>query len=245
MAVSSLQYTMGISSGFKVYILEGQHSSRDSDRLRPLSSRGIPVYPIKRKCSPEPRQLPKRVCPASSQPRGKVPPAPVSSQSVGRAFPPAPGPHASLEHVLRRLMPDRRPLEMKTMDQNQDEQPLALVKRKERPVDPAVLLQQNRPSVITCVSKPKPAAALSAEPPSPLRESHRQVFSRSPDVEEHFRRSLMSSSPRPNVSPPPAPARNPSVSVEDHFSKALGSRWLLIRAAADSPSSPEHRSLLS
>ncbi|MEE6527526.1 hypothetical protein FKM82_028940, partial [Ascaphus truei] len=57
MAVSSLHYTMGISSGFKVYILEGHRTSRDHH--------GIPIYPIKRKLSPGSPQLPKRSCPVS------------------------------------------------------------------------------------------------------------------------------------------------------------------------------------
>ncbi|XP_069503526.1 transcription cofactor vestigial-like protein 4 [Ambystoma mexicanum] len=53
MAVANFHYTTGISRGFKVYILEGQPSMRTEDRLRPVSNHRIPVYPIKRKLSPE------------------------------------------------------------------------------------------------------------------------------------------------------------------------------------------------
>ncbi|KAM8934362.1 uncharacterized protein RCH25_004824 [Pelodytes ibericus] len=243
MAVSSLQYTMGISSGFKVYILEGHHSPRDADRLRPFSNQAIPMYSLKRKQSPDTSQLPKRACPASSHIRGKVTSSPANLKSRQPASAPGTpkilGPNLSLEHVLKTFLPERRPLEAKEI---QDDQPLALVTRKERNRETLVRPQQNRPSVITCVSKPK-----TAPPPdtsNPLRDGEQPSCPRSPDVEEHFQRSLLSCVPRSNhPSNHPAPsiprlsAQSTSLSVEDHFSKALGNKWLLIRAAADSPSS--------
>ncbi|CAH2317021.1 transcription cofactor vestigial 4 [Pelobates cultripes] len=250
MAVSSLQYTMGISSGFKVYILEGQHSMRDTDRLRPFSNHAIPVYPIKRKHSPEPPQLRKRVHPASNQYRGKVASSPVNVKSTVRqhptitSTPKSLGPIISLENVLKHLMPERRLLEKETVI-HQDDQPLALVKRLEKPISP-IMLQQNRPSVITCISKSKPMLPVLAEEANPLKDSKNQISSRIADVEEHFQRSLMSCKPRPSLRPPspgtPLTAQSTNISVEDHFSKALGSKWFLIRAAADSPSSPTKRS---
>ncbi|KAM4020006.1 uncharacterized protein ACNLHF_000602 [Anomaloglossus baeobatrachus] len=243
MAVSSLQYTMGISSGFKVYILEGQHSARNVDRYRPLSNPRVPIYPIKRKLSPDPLQPQKRLCSSNQQNRVKSSHSPGKQPSAAEVT----GPnvfasHVDLQNVLKRLIPERRLLERKESRETVEEQPLALVKKLEKPmeqpmVSPA-MLQQMRPSVITCISRPKPSP-----PPEnktgPLRDSHTQRSPRtcSPDIEEHFQRSLKSCTPKPSAHSPPCQSSNPS--VEDHFSKALGSRWLLIRAAADSPSSQQ------
>ncbi|XP_069842698.1 transcription cofactor vestigial-like protein 4 [Dendropsophus ebraccatus] len=293
MAVSSLQYTMGISSGFKVYILEGQHSARNVDRYRPLTNHGIPIYPIKRKLSLDPPQPQKRLCSSSYLNRDKSSQSPVNVKCATRQ-PPAtvtPSPkvlaaHVDLKNVLKRLMPERRL-------RQEEEQPLALVKRLEKPSEPpmvsSAMLQQMRPSVITCISRPKtsplptmdktttsplttmenktrtsPTPTIdktrtspppstdnktrTSPPPSTdnkttsnlLRDSHTQRSPRScsPEVEEHFQRSLKSCTSHPSLRSLPAPSSYSS--VEDHFSKALGSRWFLIRAAADSPSSQEN-----
>ncbi|XP_063791602.1 transcription cofactor vestigial-like protein 4 [Pseudophryne corroboree] len=240
MAVSSLQYTMGISSGFKVYILEGQHSARNADRLRPLTNHGIPVYPIKRKLSPETVSSPKRCCPSSFQRREKTSTSPIHQKCATRqksSNPTAFGPHITLEHVLKRLMPERNPLERNETQQNED-QPLALVKRLEKTSRPppmsSAMLQQMRPSVITCISRPKSTTSPTTETTNLLRHSEVQRSSTTcSDVEEHFKRSLKSYSPQPSIHCPP-PQQSARNSVEEHFSKALGSRWLLIRAAADS-----------
>ncbi|XP_075041614.1 transcription cofactor vestigial-like protein 4 [Mixophyes fleayi] len=244
MAVSSLQYTMGISSGFKVYILEGQHSARNADRLRPLTNHGIPVYPIKRKLSPEPLQSPKRCFSSSYQRRERATTSPSNLRRATRqgALHPTPfGPHITLEHVLKRLMPERKSLERNETQQDED-QPLALVKRLEKtskpPVVSSAMLQQMRPSVITCVSRPKATAPPNTETTTQLRSSETQRSPRTcSDVEEHFQRSLKSYSTQPSVRCPPSQSNRSC--VEDHFSKALGSKWLLIRAAADSASGPE------
>ncbi|KAG9461990.1 hypothetical protein GDO78_015185 [Eleutherodactylus coqui] len=142
MAVSSLQYTMGISSGFKVYILEGQHSARNTDRYRPLTSHGIPIYPIKRKLSPDPPQPPKKLCASSHQSRQKSSHSPAKMKCAARQPPAAaaslkvPAAHLDLKSVLRRLLPDPRISERK---ETEEEQPLALVKRLEKPVEPPVV----------------------------------------------------------------------------------------------------------
>ncbi|XP_073455987.1 uncharacterized protein [Aquarana catesbeiana] len=254
MAVSSLHYTMGISSGFKVYILEGQHSARNVDRLRPLTNHGIPVYPIKRKLSPEPPRSPKRLSTSNSQSRAKVSSSAVCQKAAprqpSRSFsPPKAFAHhpVTLEHVLKRLIPERKPLESKEAQKNEQDQPLALVKRLERPSEQPIvssaMLQQNRPSVITCVSRPKPISPpatnqkLTPTPPTQETEVHRSPRTSSPDVEEHFQRSLKSCGTQQNhhTSLP----HYIHSSVEDHFSKALGSKWFLIRAAADSASSAD------
>ncbi|KAE8581999.1 hypothetical protein XENTR_v10019901 [Xenopus tropicalis] len=248
MAVSSLQYSMGISSGFKVYILEGQHSSRDPERLRPLNNHGIPVYPIKRKLSPDPPRIAKRMCPMSAPSRVKPNPPPVSVRApAGAPLLNNCGPHFSLEQVLRRLMPTKAAMERPVPAASPDEQPLALVKRAQKPSEQAqpspALLQQMRPSVITCVSRQKPVAQPPTEAANPSRTCVTKGLSRtpSPDVEDHFQRSLALAHKRP-IAPRPIPTpQSSSISVEEHFSKALGSKWLLIRAAADSPSSPEGR----
>lgn len=247
MAVSSLQYTMGISSGFKVYILEGQHSARNVDRYRPLTNHGIPIYPIKRKLSPDPPQPQKRLCSSSHHNRVKSSHLPVTMKCATRRPPAAEAvspkvlaAHVDLQNVLKRLMPERRLLERKETRPAEEEQPLALVKRLEKPSEQpmvsSAMLQQMRPSVITCISRPK--ASPPPTTPSPLRDSPTQRSPRtcSPEVEEHFQRSLQSCKKQPSARSPPSH----SSSVEEHFSKALGSRWLLIRAAADSPSSQEH-----
>ncbi|KAM4689844.1 uncharacterized protein WCC33_018550 [Rhinophrynus dorsalis] len=235
------------------HFIAGQHSPRDTDRLRPLTNHGIPIYPIKRKLSPDPPQLPKRACPTSHPYRRNITPSPVNLKSAVRpqplreSTPKVLDPHFTLEHVLKRLMPERKYPERREAQENQEDQPLALVKRTEvvreqPPLSPA-LLQQMRPSVITCVSKQKPALPPSPTTANPLRDCKSQDSPKicSSDVDEHFQRSLASSYKRPNTcctSPATCPtSQSACIAVEDHFSKALGSKWLLIRAAADSPSS--------
>ncbi|KAM5146794.1 uncharacterized protein ACMZJ9_013960 [Mantella aurantiaca] len=250
MAVSSLHYTMGISSGFKVYILEGQHSARNVDRLRPLTNHGIPVYPLKRKLSPEPPRSPKRLSTSNVQSRVKVTSSamcqkPAQRQPSSGLISPKEFAHhpITLEHVLKKLITERKPLEHKEVQENEQDQPLALVKRLERPSEQPIvssaMLQQNRPSVITCISRPKPIFPPATKEKSTPQEAevHRSPRTSSPDVEEHFQRSLKSCGTQQNLHTS-APHYIHS-SVEDHFSKALGSKWLLIRAAADSASSAE------
>ncbi|KAM3910826.1 uncharacterized protein RB166_019641 [Leptodactylus fuscus] len=252
MAVSSLQYTMGISSGFKVYILEGQHSARNMDRYRPLTNHGIPIYPIKRKLSPDPPQPQKRFCSSSHQNRDKSSPVNVkcAARQPTAAVPTSPkvlAAHVNLKNVLRRLIPEQRLLEKEDTPHTEEEQPLALIKRLEKPSEQpmvtSAMLQQMRPSVITCISRPKacsPPATENKTTARSLQESQTQRSPRtcSPEVEEHFQRSLKSCTTQPSARSPPS--HSSYSSVEDHFSKALGSRWLLIRAAADSPSSQEN-----
>ncbi|KAM9324163.1 uncharacterized protein PAF06_000165 [Gastrophryne carolinensis] len=252
MAVSSLHYTMGISSGFKVYILEGQHTARNVDRLQPLTNHLIPVYPIKRKHSPDPLPRPsKRLSASNSQSRVKMTTTPTcqkppARQPPSRSFGPKEFGHhpITLQHVLKTLMIERKALENKERQGEEQDQPLALVKRLERPSEQpmvsSAMLQQNRPSVITCISRQK-SSSLPAISDAPLREAETQRSPRtcSPEVEEHFQRSLQSFGTQMNLHT--SPSQFAHSSVEDHFSKALGSKWLLIRAAADSASSLENR----
>ncbi|KAG8431628.1 hypothetical protein GDO86_017853 [Hymenochirus boettgeri] len=158
-------------------------------------------------------------------------------------------PYLTLGRVLKRLIPEKNCLERPSV--SPDEQPLALVKRIEKPSDhvpvPPALLQQMRPSVITCISRPKmtvPQSPEKANPPSNGASAGPSVPSSS-DVEEHFQRSLAScyKCPTQRHHSPNSLCSSQSTrcSVEDHFSKALGSQWLLVRAA-DSASSVESRS---
>nr|XP_016846581.1 PREDICTED: uncharacterized protein LOC103277702 isoform X1 [Anolis carolinensis] len=58
MALADFHYTTGISSGFKVYILEGQPSYENEQRFRRLPAHRLPVYPIKRKLAVDGRRSP-------------------------------------------------------------------------------------------------------------------------------------------------------------------------------------------
>lgn len=124
------------------------------------------------------------------------------------------------------------------------DEPLALIKKPRK--DPEVTEEtsksnttsqiQVRPSVITCVS--------SLRNPSSKPELHRSHSSASSKsdydhvLEEHFQRSL-------GVDYQKARSQqlSISVSVDDHFAKALGDKWLQIKSKSSScsstpPSSP-------
>ncbi|XP_078520903.1 transcription cofactor vestigial-like protein 4 [Lissotriton helveticus] len=339
MAVANFHYTTGISRGFKVYILEGQPSMRAEDRLRPVSSHRIPVYPIKRKLSPERYSAP-TLRPEEAGPKRKRTPLPISIEKTSQVLErpkvcdreriaklperlelaSSPSERIALARALQRLFPaslrlaasQSAPLQPRCpRDQAVEralaqqryhctsslpspplDEPLALIKKPRSscmPADsqtpspvpagrqtpspgpairktpspvptvsktpspvPASMLQQMRPSVITCVSNwNKPST-------SPTNNCAR-LETRSPDaacsphtcdpvVEEHFRRSLgMQYCPADS-----ATALSVAGSVDDHFSKALGSKWLLIRqpstdsvgassSGSSSPSSPVSR----
>ncbi|CAN2390879.1 hypothetical protein PRIEUP_LOCUS916 [Pristimantis euphronides] len=234
MAVSSLQYTMGISSGFKVYILEGQHSARHVDRYQPSTNHRIPIYPIKRKLSPEPPLHRKTLCSSKHQNREKSACsrknkcAPRQASAATLSSPKAFATHVDLKNVLSRLIPKQRLLERKKQT---EEQPLALVERLEKPREQllvsSAMLQQMRPSVITCISRSK-----SSPPPlmtenkmiSPLQDSDTQWSPRtcSLEVEEHFKRSLKSCNTQQGICS--LPSHSSFSFVADNFSKALGSR---------------------
>ncbi|XP_067320399.1 uncharacterized protein [Anolis sagrei] len=58
MALADFHYTTGISSGFKVYILEGPTSYENEQRFRRMPAHRLPVYPIKRKLTADGRRSP-------------------------------------------------------------------------------------------------------------------------------------------------------------------------------------------
>ncbi|KAK2898720.1 hypothetical protein QQF64_032017 [Cirrhinus molitorella] len=219
MAVTNLHYITRMSSGFKVYILEGQPNLRSEDRFRHMTSDRVrmrPANPMKRKHSSErgrtleerrERALSKSLANSARRSSGfSIPESPTSTWS----------PTASPTHLIPSPV-----YSTPVMDE-----PLALIK-KPRP-EPEKTESQNkattvrqiqiRPSVITCVS----SATRSLK-----KDNHStNVTQHSYDhVEEHFQRSLGMNYHR---------ATSISVSVDDHFAKALGDKWLQLKASSSS-----------
>ncbi|XP_049907762.1 vestigial like 4 like [Epinephelus moara] len=241
MAVANFQYITRMSSGFKVYILEGQPHLRSEDRYRHFANdraRAPTVHPVKRKHSHDRGlTLEERRERALSRSSGKAAqraaPAPAvfnRPQSPTSTWSPTPSPTSPLPaHVYYTPVMD---------------EPLALIKKPRK--DPesteakttssATTQLQMRPSVITCVS--------SSRNPSCRSEVHRSPSSVVPKsnydhvVEEHFQRSLGL-----NYQKARSQQLSISVSVDDHFAKALGDKWHQIKSKSSScsstpPSSP-------
>ncbi|XP_072244424.1 vestigial like 4 like [Leuresthes tenuis] len=241
MAVANFQYITRMSSGFKVYILEGQPHLRGEDRYRHVASdrvRTPAVYPIKRKRSHERGlTLEERRERAISRSLGKMSqraaPAPAvfnSQQSPRSTLSPTPSPTSPLPtHVYYAPVM---------------EEPLALIKkprkdlesREEKTTNSTSSQIQMRPSVITCVPSLRNPSSRSE-----VHESHSSVDSKGiydHVLEEHFKRSL-----GVNYQQGHPQQLSISVSVDDHFAKALGDKWLQIKSKSSScsstpPSSP-------
>ncbi|KAM6953896.1 vestigial like 4 like [Aplochiton taeniatus] len=244
MAVANFQYITRMSSGFKVYILEGQPNLRSEDRYRHMANdrvRAPQVYPAKRKRSHERgltlEERRERALLRSSARAGQrpVPAAPLSApQSPTFSWSSTPSPTSPLPSPM---------YSTPAMDE-----PLALIKKPRKEPERTEGKMKNtktnqlqmRPSVITCVPSRKPTVFR-----SDVHSSHAStvISRRSYDhvVDEHFQRSL-------GVDYQQAGSRqlSMSVSVDDHFAKALGDKWLLIKsklsscssAASSPPSSP-------
>ncbi|XP_035495865.2 vestigial like 4 like [Scophthalmus maximus] len=239
MAVANFHYITRMSSGFKVYILEGQPHLRSEDRYRHITNdrvRAPTVYPVKRKRSHERGlTLEERRERVLSRSGGKVAqrtaPAVFSNpQSPTSTWSPTPSPTSPLPaHVYYTPAMD---------------EPLALIKKprkdpentEEKSKSNAPTQIQMRPSVITCVS--------SLRNPSCRSEVHRGHSAAASEsnydhvVEEHFQRSLGVNYQRAR-----SQQLSISVSVDDHFAKALGDKWLQIKSKSSScsstpPSSP-------
>nr|XP_020446198.1 transcription cofactor vestigial-like protein 4 [Monopterus albus] len=241
MAVANFQYITRMSSGFKVYILEGQPHLRSEDRYRHITNdrvRAPTVYPVKRKRSYDRGlTLEERRERALSRSSGKAAhraaPAPAvfnSPQSPSPTWSPTPSPTSSLPtHVYYAPVMD---------------EPLALIKKprkdpdntEEKPKSTAAGQIQMRPSVITCVSSLRNPSCRSE-----VHRSHSSVISKSSYdhvVEEHFQRSL-----GVNYQKARPQQLSISVSVDEHFAKALGDKWLQLKSKSSScsstpPSSP-------
>ncbi|XP_067249832.1 vestigial like 4 like [Chanodichthys erythropterus] len=221
MAVTNFHYITRMSSGFKVYILEGQPNLRSEDRFRHMTSDRVrmrPAHPIKRKHSSErgrtleerrERALSKSLSSGSRRSSGfSIPESPTSTWS----------PTASPTHLIPSPV-----YSTPVMDE-----PLALIK-KPRP-EPEKAESQNkattvrqiqiRPSVITCVSSATRSTKKDCCDHSTIVTQHSYDH-----VEEHFQRSLGMNYHR---------AASISVSVDDHFAKALGDKWLQLKASSSS-----------
>ncbi|XP_023669122.1 vestigial like 4 like [Paramormyrops kingsleyae] len=267
MAVANFHYITRMNSGFKVYILEGQPSLRTEDRHRqvPNERARLPlVLPTKRKRSVD-HGLPGQLRPGKTSrlpfvlaSEERLPFKNVtcslqrkSSLSPPRSLPPSPqnsivttttwSPSQSPSHRLS--SPTHSPTDQwqsPSFDSPPMDEPLALIKKPRRAEGPEVDARskgklggqvQMRPSVITCVSRSSSAHKL---PDAKHRSSPAVTSPMAYDhvVEEHFRRSLgvdynKASPHRISV----------SVSVDDHFAKALGEKWLQIKASSSSSSS--------
>ncbi|XP_034398592.1 vestigial like 4 like [Cyclopterus lumpus] len=239
MAVANFQYITRMSSGFKVYILEGQPHLRSEDRYRHIANdraRVPTVFPVKRKRSHErgltlEERRERALNRSSGKASQRAAPAVFNRpQSPTSTWSPTPSPTSPLPtHMYYAPVMD---------------EPLALIKKprkdpestEEKTKSSAATQIQIRPSVITCVS--------SSRNPSCRSEVHRNpssVISRcnyDHVVEEHFQRSL-----GVNYQKARSQQLSISVSVDDHFTKALGDKWLQIKSKSSScsstpPSSP-------
>ncbi|NP_001073467.1 vestigial like 4 like [Danio rerio] len=219
MAVTNFHYITRMSSGFKVYILEGQPNLRSEDRFRHMTSDRVrmrPAHPMKRKHSSdrgrtleERRERALSKCVANSARRSSgfsIPESPTSTWS----------PTASPTHLIPSPV-----FSSPVMDE-----PLALIKKprpepeKTESQNKATTQIQMRPSVITCVSSASRSTKQDCCNHSTAVSKHSYDH-----VEEHFQRSLGINYHR---------ATSISVSVDDHFAKALGDKWLQLKASSSS-----------
>ncbi|XP_017272607.1 vestigial like 4 like [Kryptolebias marmoratus] len=238
MAVANFQYITRINSGFKVYILEGQPHLRSEDRYRHMANeraRAPAVYPIKRKRSHDRgltlEERRERAISRSKMTQRAAPAVLSSQQSPTSSQSPTPSPTSPLPSYVYYTP---------VMDE-----PLALIKKPRKDPENTEDKTKNsptnqiqvRPSVITCVSSVKKASSRSE-----VHRSHSSVASkRNLDhvLEEHFQRSLGA-----NYQQTRSQQLSISVSVDDHFAKALGEdKWLQIKSKSSScsstpPSSP-------
>ncbi|MBN3283760.1 VGLL4 protein, partial [Polyodon spathula] len=263
MAVANFHYITRMNSGFKVYILEGQPSLRAEDRYRQLSNHRTghpPVYPIKRKYSPDrsqsveekPVKVKRSPMALITRERALFGDATRSFQRESSRSPPerqAPPP-AGITASMRRTIPVHQ-LPSPTYASPPMDEPLALIKKpgycspsegttatgtlaSPGTRSPSARAQQMRPSVITCVSSAQRSSSKSPDLPSSCCSSVAAPPTCDPVVEEHFRRSLGK-----KYSEASSSLASINTSVDDHFAKALGEKWLQIKATSppDSPSS--------
>ncbi|XP_072289754.1 vestigial like 4 like isoform X2 [Eucyclogobius newberryi] len=241
MAVANFQYITRMSSGFKVYILEGQPHHRSEDRFRHIQTepqRAPSGTPLKRKRSfergltlEERRELAlSRSIAKAAEREAQVASASNSPQSPTSFWSPASSPISPVPpHVYYAPIMD---------------EPLALIKKPRK--DPEITQEkpkstnqiQMRPSVITCAS--------SLRSPTCRPDIHKPMLSASQSpcdrvVDEHFQRSLGKRYQK--VSQSQQQQLSISISVDDHFAKALGDKWQQIKCKSSScsstpPSSP-------
>ncbi|XP_026567191.1 uncharacterized protein LOC113443290 [Pseudonaja textilis] len=158
MALADFHYTTGISSGFKVYILEGHSSFENEQRFHRLPAYRLPTCPNKRKASLDVRRIPEgqkgsKVRRLSSRPIAASQDRVATSASV----PIAPIAVSCVSTSSAAVCKDSRGLPAPCTQKRPPKEPL---------VEPALTvtqLQQMRPSVITCA----PRRSCPEAPPSP------------------------------------------------------------------------------
>ncbi|XP_029018324.1 vestigial like 4 like isoform X2 [Betta splendens] len=223
----------------------GQPHLRSEDRYRHVANdrvRAPTVYPVKRKRVHERGlTLEERRERALSRSVGKAahraaPAAAAAPQSPSSSWSPTPSPTSPLPaHVYYAPIMD---------------QPIALIKKprkdpggtEEKAKSAAASHIQVRPSVITCVSSsgsPSCRSEVHGGPASAASSGGGGGGGYDHVVEEHFQRSLGADYPKARAQQ----RLSISVSVDDHFAKALGETWLQIKSKSSScsstpPSSP-------
>ncbi|KAF4070692.1 hypothetical protein AMELA_G00288450 [Ameiurus melas] len=229
MAVTNFHYITRMSSGFKVYILEGQPHLRSEDRFRHITSDRIRVtaaHPFKHKHSSErgrtleerrERALSKSLVSADRASSWfNVPESPTSTWS----------PTASPAHLISSAIMDEPLALVKKMHQETEE-------TEDKNKKTVVQHLQVRPSVITCVSSTKSTCM----PVDCCKHSTVLMQHSYDNVEEHFQRSL-----GVNYQKGSSKQISISVSVDDHFAKALGEKWLQLKASSSACSSSSSQS---
>ncbi|XP_039176307.1 uncharacterized protein LOC120297583 [Crotalus tigris] len=158
MALADFHYTTGISSGFKVYILEGHSSFENQQRFHPLPPYRLPTCPIKRKASLDGRRIPEGQK-ASKARRLSCLPVAASLEQVAppAAVPVAPIAVSCVSTSSAVTCRDSRGLLPSCAQKRPPRAPLS------EPALTIAQLQQMRPSVITCA----PRRSCPEAPPSP------------------------------------------------------------------------------
>ncbi|XP_077571336.1 vestigial like 4 like [Stigmatopora nigra] len=237
MAVANFHYITRMSSGFKVYILEGQPHLRSEDRFRHMTNertRTPALYPKRKRSHERGLTLEERRERALNRTHIKStqrPPVVFSGpQSPTSTWSPLPSPTSPLPSHVYYTPAMEEPLALIKKPKKDTENP------EEKTKNTGASQIQMRPSVITCVSSlRKPTVTSNAH------QSQSSVISKGNydhGVEEHFQRSLGA-----NYQKSPSQQLSISVSVDDHFAKALGDKWLQIKSKSSScsstpPSSP-------
>ncbi|XP_034289862.1 photoreceptor cilium actin regulator-like [Pantherophis guttatus] len=159
MALADFHYTTGISSGFKVYILEGHSSFENEQRFHRLPAYRLPTCPIKRKANLDVRRIPEGQ--KASKVR-RLSCRPIAADSPDQVAPPASVPVAPIavscvSTSSTATCRDSHGLLPSCAQKCPPKEPVS------EPVLTVAQLQQMRPSVITCA----PRRSCPEAPPSP------------------------------------------------------------------------------
>ncbi|XP_044286999.1 uncharacterized protein LOC123023927 [Varanus komodoensis] len=162
MALADFRYTTGISSGFKVYILEGQPSLENEQRFHRLPTHRLPAYTVRRKLSMDVKSLDASL-EGLKMPkiwRAACGPSATSPEQMAPHVAEAPIAVACITTSRAEPCKDSRALHLSCPHQCPLRKPL---------LDPALTvsqLQQMRPSVITCAPRRScPETPTSTSPP--------------------------------------------------------------------------------